>query len=504
MPAYSLVAGQKLSNGKYEVTEYIGRGGMSEVFKGIDVKLKRTVAIKVLDPEFASNPYWIRRFREEAETAANLEHPSIVTIYDIHEQENLHYCVMQYLPQGLVSMLKLKKRALSTVEAVQVLEPIAEALAFVHKKGVVHRDIKPGNIMLDEHDAPVLTDFGIAVRDNTTRLEGHATTGTPEYMSPEQVRGEVDIDGRSDVYSLGIVLYELLTGNVPYHSEDPQAVFYQQVHEPIPEKPLKDHHVPKRVKEVLFRCLEKAARDRYQSADALVEAFNDILRNPPTLRSFRPRRHFPFAAVLVPAILVVAAAVLYAMLKSGAGFDRPHPAPVAYLDTVLKSRFPSRPRSIPVKSASPLASFGIYLRDSTQPGDTMAVPFPGEISLAVAGEEERAYPVPHARAIIRFWPAGGKAIEETATDGPVAVIDLRHSLAETDIPFRISTSIPWYKPMSEMLTLRKGASSQETLSLAPVALRCGGCSRTFAFEDTICSSCDRKRTKWPLGKTEPE
>ncbi|HTW91848.1 MAG TPA: serine/threonine-protein kinase, partial [bacterium] len=285
MPVHSLAVGQKLSNGKYEVTEFIGRGGMAEVFKGIDVNLKRKVAIKVLDPEFANNPYWVRRFRDEAETAANLEHPNIVTIYEIQQHENLHYCVMQYLPQGLVSVLKQTKRALTPVEAITILEPIAEALAFVHKRGVVHRDIKPGNIMLDEHGAPVLTDFGIAMRDNSTRLEGHATTGTPEYMSPEQIRGEASIDGRSDVYSLGVVLYELLTGNVPYHSEDPQAVFYQQVHEPLPGQPLKDHQVPKRVKDILCRCLEKDARDRYQSADTLVEAFNDVLRNPPTLRA---------------------------------------------------------------------------------------------------------------------------------------------------------------------------------------------------------------------------
>jgi len=489
MPHHSLV-GQKLSNGKYEVTEFIGRGGMSEVFKGIDVQLKRKVAIKVLDPDFATNPYWIRRFREEAETAANLEHANIVTIYDIHSQENAHYCVMQYLPQGLVSLLKQKKRALTPLEAVQVLEPIAEALAFVHRKGVVHRDIKPGNIMLDEHETPVLTDFGIAVRDDSTRLEGHATTGTPEYMSPEQIRGEANIDGRSDVYSLGIVLYELLTGNVPFHSEDPQAVFYQQVHEPLPEKPLDDHRVPKRMRDILFRCLEKSAKDRYQSADSLVEAFNDILRNPPTLRPIKLKRDFPIAAVLVPALLIVAAAVLYAMIRSGVGF-KAHADPIRYVDSVIKRRIAFKPRP------RPFASLDIYLQDSTELSESTAVPFPGELSLSLEGEGvDTTFAMSTARATIKFWPDSAGAGSRPASDSvPPGSFDVYHSFPNAAVPLRVSAKVPYYEPKSETLTLRKGPRDSVRLKLSPLARFCTKCGYSFSYQDTVCDSCKSPRRR---------
>ena len=491
MPAHSLTVGQKLSNGKYEVTDFIGRGGMAEVFKGIDVQLKRNVAIKVLDPDYASNPYWIRRFKEEAETTANLEHPNIVTIYEIHQQENLHYCVMQYLPQGLVSMLKQKKRALTSVEAIQILEPIAEALAFVHKKGVVHRDIKPGNILLDEHGAPMLTDFGIAVRDDSTRLEGHATSGTAEYMSPEQIKGEADINGRSDVYSLGIVLYELLTGNVPFHSEDRASVLYQQVHEPVPEKPLKDHQVPKRVKEIVSRCLEKAARDRYQSADALVEVFNNVLRNPPTLQPIRLKRNVPFAVVLVPVLLLVAAAILYAMARFGVG-----PKPI--LTTVVKIDFAVKSwvaKLRPNRAASPFASLDVYLRDSTVPGDSTAVPFPGELSLSL-GTETRTLPVPEGRATIRIWSDSIAAQPDRVPDtqDPVSC-NLYRSIRDTAALLQISAKIPYYEPKSETLDLRKGLPTSTEFNLSPLDVYCTRCGHQFNYRDTVCDSCRLHRRK---------
>jgi serine/threonine protein kinase len=452
--------------------------------------LKRNVAIKVLDPDYATNPYWIRRFREEAETTANLEHPSIVTIYEIHQQENLHYCVMQYLPQGLVSILKQKKRALSSAEAIQILEPIAEALAFVHKKGVVHRDIKPANILVDEHGSPILTDFGIAVRDDSTRFEGHATTGTAEYMSPEQIRGETNIDGRSDVYSLGVVLYELLTGNVPYHSEDPQAVFYQQVHEPVPEKPLKDHQVPKRVKEIVSRCLEKAARDRYQSADALVEAFNDLLRNPPTMRSFRPKRNFPFAVVLVPVLLFVGAAVLYAMIFSGVGFER-NPRPFSVMGGWFKHlRGPVVQRH---HVASPFASAAIFLDDSIQ---NQPVPFAAKLVLSAVGCEE-SLEIPDGRAAVYFWPDTSQVeAEPRAGTSDAGVINLRCPIRDSTLTLQVSATVPYYMPKSETFRLSRGKGDSIRLDLRPRARICGGCGKVFGIKDTICDSCGRLRTKW--------
>jgi len=499
MPVHLLADGQKLSNGKYEVTGFIGPGGMSEVFKGIDVQLKRNVAIKVLDRDYATNPYWIRRFREEAETTASLEHSNIVTIYEISQQENLHYCVMQYLPQGLVSILKQKKRALTSVEAAQILEPIAEALAFVHKKGVVHRDIKPGNILLDEHGSPMLTDFGIAVRDDSTRLEGHATSGTAEYMSPEQIKGEADIDGRSDVYSLGVVLYELLTGNVPFHSEDHDSVLYQQVHEPVPEEPLKDHQVPKRVKEIVFRCLQKAARDRYQSADALIESFNDLLRNPPTLRPVRLKRNVPFAVVLVPVLLVVAAAVLYAMVKFGAGVDKPHPKPIPYMDSLVRSGVG---RLLPSRSVtSPYASVVVSLEDSAQ-GEP--VPFPAELVLSLEGRED-TLAIQNARAVVHLWPESGREVSDAPSGALTAgTFNLYRSVRDTALSLRVSATVPYYWPGSGTLTLRRGGADSMSLDLSPLARVCGKCGNRFGFRDTTCGSCGRPRTKWLMTKPEQE
>lgn len=281
MQSHALV-GLQLMGGKYEVTAFIGRGGMSEVYEGTDTRFGRKVAVKVLNPGFAVYPYYVRRFREEAETAASVEHPNVAKIYDIQEEDDLCYCVMQYLPGGLASKLK-QRGTIPFLEAVRIIRPVADALAGVHNCGIVHRDIKPGNIMFDEHDNPVLTDFGIALRDDTTRLQGAVAIGTTEYMSPEQVRGE-NTDFRSDLYSLGIVLYELLTGSVPFQADDPQVVFYQHLRKPVPERPLQQHKAPRRARELLRRCLAKSPGDRFQSTEALVEALEDALDNPPTLR----------------------------------------------------------------------------------------------------------------------------------------------------------------------------------------------------------------------------
>jgi serine/threonine protein kinase len=363
---------------------------------------------------------------------------------------------MQYLPQNLTSVLK-EKKTLTSLEAITILEPIAEALAFVHKRGVIHRDIKPGNIMLDEHHNPVLTDFGIAVRDDSTRLEGSATTGTPEYMSPEQIRGE-NVDARSDVYSLGIVLYELLTGNVPYHSEEPQAVFYQQTHEPLPEKPLLDSQVPKRTREILSRCLAKSPKDRYESTDALVAAFDDILRNPPTQRPVKVKRGIPKIAWIAPAALLVLIAV----------------AAIVW--------FMSRPKP------SPFATVFVLLEDSTR---NRPVPFPGRISLSLGGEDT-TLTVTNAQAIIRFWPDSTHAVSDTATAGS---FDLYHFLHDTAAPLVISTSMSYYEPKSGTVTLRMGETTGISLSLSPLDIYCTRCKHPFSYADTVCGSCGLLRRR---------
>jgi serine/threonine protein kinase len=254
---------------EYDVQEELGRGGMAIVFRARDKQLDRDVAVKILPFSLAFDAEFVERFQREARTAARLEHPNIIPIYRVGRSGRVIYFVMKLLRGQSLSRILSARGALTPMEIRHLLVQTAGALGFAHRHGIVHRDIKPDNIMFDELGHSVLTDFGIAKAASGTRLTGTGMSiGTPHYMSPEQARAQ-PLDGRSDVYSLGVVAYQCLTGHVPFDGEDAFSIGYKHIMEAVPEPPLETAEA-RRLFTVVRRMLEKKPEDRYQSAEDLV------------------------------------------------------------------------------------------------------------------------------------------------------------------------------------------------------------------------------------------
>ena len=261
---------------RYDVGQVIGRGGMAEVYEGTDRRLNRRVAIKVLRPDLARDPMFQERFRREAQSAAGLNHPNIVAIYDTGEdligegatQVSIPYIVMEYVDGvTLRHMLNNGPRILPE-RALEVVAGVLAALDYAHRHGIVHRDIKPANIMINSHGDAKVMDFGIAraMSDAATAVTAtSAVMGTAQYLSPEQARGE-SVDARSDIYSTGCVLYELLTSNPPFNGESPVSIAYQHVNE-VPKLPSSvDPSIPAALDSIVMTALTKAPANRYQTA----------------------------------------------------------------------------------------------------------------------------------------------------------------------------------------------------------------------------------------------
>jgi serine/threonine protein kinase/beta-lactam-binding protein with PASTA domain len=259
-------------NGRYELHRRIGRGGMAEVSLARDQLLDRPVAIKVLFPEFATDPAFVERFRREATAAANLNHPNIVGVYDWGEAEGTYFIVMEYVDGRSLSQILRAEGPLHPDRVADVGADVAAALGFAHRNGVVHRDVKPGNVLVDQSGLVKVADFGIAraitatTDDNLTQVG--TVMGTATYFSPEQARGD-PVDPRSDIYSLGCVLYELVVGRPPFSGESPVAIAYKQVHEaPVPPRQV-NSAVPPALEAIILKCLAKNPANRYPSAEDL-------------------------------------------------------------------------------------------------------------------------------------------------------------------------------------------------------------------------------------------
>ncbi|MDH5643736.1 MAG: serine/threonine protein kinase, partial [Gemmatimonadota bacterium] len=262
---------------EYTVEGEIGRGGMGVVYVARDIKLKRRVAIKVLPPELAYRPEIRERFTREAQTAARLSHPHIVPIHSVGDKGGLVYFVMGFV-DGEPLGARLKRRGKLPIEEVRrIMKETSDALGMAHTMGIVHRDIKPDNILLDGTRRRVMvTDFGIAkalseVGSGTLTGTGVAI-GTPTYMSPEQAAGESEIDHRSDIYSLGIVAFEMVTGRVPFKAPTVPGILMKQITEAPPDILLKRPECPEELAGTIFRCLEKDPEGRWATADALRRA----------------------------------------------------------------------------------------------------------------------------------------------------------------------------------------------------------------------------------------
>src|SRR6267143_1176992 len=256
---------------EYEILDELGRGGMAIVFKAREKQLERDVAIKVLPFSLAFDKEFVERFQREARTSAKLEHPSIIPIYRVGKSGRVIYFVMKFLRGKPLSSVLAARGTLPPAEIRQILVQVARALAYAHKSGIVHRDIKPDNIMFDEHGLAVVTDFGIAKAASGGKLTGTGMSiGTPHYMSPEQARAQ-GLDGRSDIYSLGVVAYQSLTGRVPFDGEDSFSIGYKHIMEEIPTPPLETYD-QRTVFEITRKMMAKSPDERFQSADDLVQA----------------------------------------------------------------------------------------------------------------------------------------------------------------------------------------------------------------------------------------
>jgi len=282
---------ERVLGSHYELDCEIGRGGMGVVYRAKDRRLKRTVAIKVLPPELAFRSEIKTRFLREAETAAQLNHPNIVDIYAVDEVDGTVFFVMAYITGDNLAKRVHEHGALSVDETRRTLRDVADALAYAHERGVIHRDIKPDNILIDAGSGrPMVTDFGIAraVSEGDSRLTATGIAiGTPTYMSPEQAAGERAIDGRSDLYSLGIVGYQMLTGSPPFIANSTPAILVKHISErPTPIEQRRSD-VPQDLGRVIMMLLEKDPANRFPSANAVVAAL-DSGRIPESIASERP------------------------------------------------------------------------------------------------------------------------------------------------------------------------------------------------------------------------
>jgi serine/threonine protein kinase len=265
--------------GPYKITEKIGEGGMGSVFKGIDTMLEREVAIKMLRPELARQPDVLERFRTEAVTLARLNHPNIATLYSFLRNEDNYFMVMEYVRGNTLETVITNFGAIAYERAIPLFCQALEGINHAHKQGIVHRDIKPANVMVMDSHAVKVMDFGIARVLGSARMTRQGNVvGTVEYMSPEQIRGE-DTDARSDIYSLGILLYEMLTGRVPFNSTSEYEIMKLQIEEAPPPPTLFSAHLPLPIEQAIMRSLAKKATARYQTAGEFRAALLGALSN---------------------------------------------------------------------------------------------------------------------------------------------------------------------------------------------------------------------------------
>ena len=376
--------------GIYEIKSELGRGGMATVYCAYDSRFEREVAVKVLPQELLhADPQFRLRFEREAKIIAQLEHSAIVPVYDVGESDGQPYFVMRYMNGGSLSE-RIKAGVFTLEEAIKILSAIAPGLDEAHSKGIVHRDIKPSNILFDKRGNPYISDFGIAklTQAQAGNVTGSAIIGTPAYMAPEQAQG-TEVDGRADIYALGIILFEMLTGKQPYEADTPMAVAIKHITDPVPHIRQSNPKLPEGMETVIQKAMAKNKNDRYSTAVELTDALREVERNittklhaPPTLAKAasseptvqaavkaRPqKRSFNAFFVIVPVVAIAALAGGFFLFNG----TRTPTATVAPVNTVTSAP----PNTETPTSLSEATTVPVVIEAT----DTEAAPLPTETS----------------------------------------------------------------------------------------------------------------------------
>ena len=272
--------GETVLGNRYEIIRKIGDGGMAFVYEAKDRLLNRTVAVKVLRPEFVDDEEFLGKFKREAEAVASLSHPNIVNVYDVGEDGKVHYIVMEFVDgQNLKDIIK-NEGTLDEYTALDITKQIAKALGAAHKKGIIHRDIKPHNILISNEGRLVkVADFGIAKAvSSSTMTSTGSIIGSVHYFSPEQAKGKY-VGNTTDLYSLGIVLYEMIIGRVPFRGDSPISIALQHINDEIEFTQEEKVAIPQSVRTIIKKLTSKSSDDRYQSAEELIEDIEYIEKN---------------------------------------------------------------------------------------------------------------------------------------------------------------------------------------------------------------------------------
>lgn len=306
--------------GRYEIIEELGKGGMGRVYRVFDKKVDGEIALKIVKPEIASDKKTVERFRNELKLARNITHKNVCRMYDLNEDAGIHYITMEYVPGGDLKRFIRRSKQLGIGTVLSIAKQICDGLVEAHRLGVVHRDLKPNNIMIDDDGNARIMDFGIARSLSAKGITGKGIMmGTPEYMSPEQVEGK-EVDQRSDIYSLGIILYEMVTGQLPFEGETPLSIAMKHKGE-IPKDP-KDINpqISDDLSQLILMCLAKGKEERFQSTDQLFSELSNIQRNIPTTQKGISRKRaltskeitvtFSGKKVFIPAFVVMVIALV--------------------------------------------------------------------------------------------------------------------------------------------------------------------------------------------------
>lgn len=318
----------KLADGRYTVGQMIGTGGMADVYLGLDTRLNREVAIKVLRRDLAKDPAFVARFRKEALAAGGLNHPGIVAVYDSGEENNSPYIVME-LVSGQTLRQKLQAGQLPLSTSLEIIKGILQALDYSHNKGIIHRDIKPSNIMITDSGDIKVMDFGIARATDdigATLTNTWNVVGTAQYLSPEQATGEM-ADGRSDLYSLGCLMYELLTGQPPFTGDTPVSVAYQHVSSPLTPASQINPTLDLNLDRMLEVVLAKDPNNRYQDAIAMLEDLEHVIKGEPVttkIKKIFPRRKLFTSLTVIAAGIALLAVGYFASAPTGVSIKVPN------------------------------------------------------------------------------------------------------------------------------------------------------------------------------------